>query len=103
MINKKNISRNPGGVTCHGSVDTTYASMPDIEDVSYTSDDEAEEKTPKVDKAANFQNSVNLTDEVAKGDETSNVMFSPTSLNFALGMIAEGAKGDTKKVLSDYR
>lgn len=71
--------------------------MPDIEDVSYTSDDEAEEKTPKVDKAANFQNPVNLTDEVAKGDETSNVMFSPTSLNFALGMIAEGAKVTRKK------
>ena len=31
-----------------------------------------------------------------------NIMFSPTSLNFALGMIAEGAEGDTKEILDDY-
>ena len=29
-------------------------------------------------------------------------MFSPTSLNFALGMIAEGAKGETKNALNEY-
>ena len=29
-------------------------------------------------------------------------MFSPTSLNFALGMIAEGAEGETKEVLCNY-
>lgn len=102
MINKKILAGILAASLAAVPLITTYASMPDIEDVSYASDDEKEEEAPKVDKAANFQNSVNLTDEVAKGDETSNVMFSPTSLNFALGMIAEGAKGDTKKVLSDY-
>ena len=102
MINKKILAGILAASLATVPLITTYASMPDIEDVSYASDDEKEEEAPKVDKAANFQNSVNLTDEVAKGDETSNVMFSPTSLNFALGMIAEGAKGGTKKVLSDY-
>ena len=102
MINKKILAGILAASLATVPLITTYASMPDIEDVSYASDDEKEEEAPKVDKAANFQNSVKLTDEVAKGDETSNVMFSPTSLNFALGMIAEGAKGDAKKVLSDY-
>ena len=29
-------------------------------------------------------------------------MFSPTSLNFALGMLAEGAEGETKNALNEY-
>ena len=57
----------------------------------------AAEKNVDIDKSVNLQNSINLTDELAEENQASNVMFSPTSLNFALGMIAEGAKGETKK------
>ena len=52
--------------------------------------------------AAAMQNSVCLTDAIARENQNSNVMFSPTSLNFALGMLAEGAKGETKKALNEY-
>nr|WP_295278438.1 serpin family protein [uncultured Blautia sp.] len=62
----------------------------------------AAEKNVDIDKSVNLQNSINLTDEIAKENQDSNVMFSPTSLNFALGMIAEGAKGETKNALNEY-
>lgn len=57
----------------------------------------AAEKNIDLDKSVNLQNSINLTDEIAKENQDSNIMFSPTSLNFALGMIAEGAKGGNRK------
>ena len=56
----------------------------------------AAEKNVDLDKSVNLQNSINLTDEIAKENQDSNVMFSPTSLNFALGMLAEGAEGEIK-------
>lgn len=62
----------------------------------------AAEKNIDLDKSVNLQNSINLTDEIAKENQDSNIMFSPTSLNFALGMIAEGAKGETKNALNEY-
>ena len=43
-----------------------------------------------------------MTDQISAAAGEKNIMFSPTSLNFALGMIAEGAKGETQKVLGDY-
>lgn len=58
-----------------------------------------EEKKSDIDKAAVLQNSVKMTDRISAAADGKNIMFSPTSLNFALGMIAEGAKGETKKVL----
>lgn len=61
-----------------------------------------EEKKSDIDKAAVLQNSVKMTDRISAAADGKNIMFSPTSLNFALGMIAEGAKGETKKVLGDY-
>lgn len=57
----------------------------------------AAEKNIDLDKSVNLQNSINLTDEIAKENQDSNIMFSPTSLNFALGMLAEGAKGRNEK------
>ena len=62
----------------------------------------AAEKNVDIDKSVNLQNSINLTDDLAEENQNSNVMFSPTSLNFALGMIAEGAKGETKNVINEY-
>lgn len=61
-----------------------------------------EEKKSDIDKAAVLQNSVKMTDRISAAADGKNIMFSPTSLNFALGMIAEGAKGETKKILGDY-
>lgn len=58
-----------------------------------------EEKKSDIDKAAVLQNSVKMTDRISAAADGKNIMFSPTSLNFALGMIEEGAKGETKKVL----
>lgn len=52
--------------------------------------------------AVNFSKSVALTDMLAGKDGEKNVMFSPTSLNFALGMLCEGAKGTTKEALNAY-
>ena len=51
-----------------------------------------EEKKSDIDKAAVLQNSVKMTDRISAAADGKNIMFSPTSLNFALGMIAEGAK-----------
>lgn len=61
-----------------------------------------EEEKSDIDKTAVLQNSVKMTDQISAAAGEKNIMFSPTSLNFALGMIAEGAKGETQKVLGDY-
>ena len=55
-----------------------------------------------IDKTTALQKSVKLIDMLSTEASGKNIMFSPTSLNFALGMIAEGAKGETKEVLSAY-
>ena len=49
-----------------------------------------------------MENAAKITDEIASGAEFSNVMFSPTSLNYALGMLAEGAGGKTKEALNSF-
>ena len=59
-------------------------------------------KGASIDKAVTLQNSVKMTDQISAAVNGENIMFSPTSLNFALGMIAEGAKGETKEVLCNY-
>ncbi len=48
----------------------------------------------------NVLNSVRLFDAVCA--DKANSMFSPLSLNMALGMLAEGAEGSTKEVLGKY-
>ena len=55
-----------------------------------------------IDKTTALQNSVKMIDMLSTEASGKNIMFSPTCLNFALGMIAEGAKGETKEVLSAY-
>ena len=64
--------------------------------------DETVQNEPNVDKTTALQNSVKMTDMLSAEASGKNIMFSPTSLNFALGMIAEGAKGETKEALSAY-
>ena len=48
-------------------------------------------KGASIDKVVTLQNSVKMTDQISAAVNGENIMFSPTSLNFALGMIAEGA------------
>lgn len=50
----------------------------------------------------NLVNSVKVADMIAKINESSNIMFSPTSLNFALGIVSDGAKGKTFELLANY-
>lgn len=51
---------------------------------------------------SNFVNSIKVADMIAKTNESSNIMFSPTSLNFALGIVSDGAKGETSELLANY-
>ena len=66
-----------------------------------TSDEYMQNET-NINKTTALQNSVKMTDLLSAEASGKNIMFSPTSLNFALGMIAEGAKGETKEILDDY-
>ena len=64
--------------------------------------DEYMQNEANINKTKALQNSVKMTDLLSAEAFGKNIMFSPTSLNFALGMIAEGAKGETKEILDDY-
>ena len=64
--------------------------------------DEYMQNEANINKTTALQNSVKMTDLLSAEASDKNIMFSPTSLNFALGMIAEGAKGETKEILDDY-
>ncbi|MCM1165087.1 MAG: serpin family protein [Lachnospiraceae bacterium] len=50
--------------------------------------------------ADNMMNSIRLFDVISQGKENS--MFSPLSLNMALGLLAEGAEGGSKSALNAY-
>lgn len=50
----------------------------------------------------NMDISIQTVDKIAEMQSGENIMFSPTSLNFALGMLQSGAEGKSKDVLSDY-
>mgnify|MGYP004540170237 FL=1 len=77
------------------SIDTAAASE------ILTSDEYMQNET-NINKTIVLQNSVKMADMLSAEASGKNIMFSPTSLNFALGMIAEGAKGETKEILDDY-
>lgn len=65
------------------------------------SETQVEAETNTVDtEFSNLMHAIHLTDDIAK--DKKNVMLSPTSLNFALGMLAEGADGKTKEELTNY-
>lgn len=84
---------------------TNAAIVPSDTDVIVSeNDDTSKEVTDEVaiDKIIAIENSVKLTDKIAAENRNKNIMLSPTSLNFALGMIAEGAKGETKEALKEY-
>ena len=83
---------------------TNAAIVPsDTDDIVSENDDTSKEATDEVtiDKIMAIENSVKLTDKIAAENRNKNIMLSPTSLNFALGMIAEGAKGETKEALKE--
>ena len=77
------------------SIDTVTAS-------EILTSDEYMQNEANINKTTALQNSVKITDMLSAEASGKNIVFSPTSLNFALGMIAEGAKGETKEILDDY-
>ena len=77
------------------SIDTVTAS-------EILTSDEYMQNEANITKTTVLQNSVKMTDMLSAEASGKNIMFSPTSLNFALGMIAEGAKGETKEILDDH-
>ena len=50
----------------------------------------------------NMDISIQTVDKIVELQSGKNIMFSPTSLNFALGMLQSGAEGNSKDALSDY-
>ena len=87
------------------AVTTNAAIIPSDTDVIVSENDETSKEASDeviIDKNVALDNSVKLTDKIAAENRNKNIMLSPTSLNFALGMIAEGAKGETKEALKEY-
>lgn len=81
------------------------AAIPVTDTILTTPVTAAEEKPASMnipDRSTILLNSAKLTDKIAAQSKNKNIMFSPTSLNFALGMLAQGAKGDTLTALEDY-
>lgn len=64
--------------------------------------DKQKDKEPVEMSSDNLVNSVKVTDLAAKSNPNENMMFSPISLNYALGMISEGAVDETKSLLDTY-
>ena len=52
-----------------------------------------------IDKTTAINNAVSMTDKIVEVNKGKNIMFGPASLNFALGMLAEGADGETNIML----
>lgn len=50
----------------------------------------------------NVDNSAIVTDMIAAANDGQNVMFSPTSLNLALGLAGEGASGEGRELINAY-
>jgi serpin B len=50
----------------------------------------------------NFTNSINVADMIVESADGDNIMFSPTSLNLALGMVDAVANSYSKDLLSKY-
>lgn len=50
----------------------------------------------------NMDISIQTVDKIVELQSGKNIMFSPTSLNFALGMLQSGAEENSKDALSDY-
>lgn len=64
--------------------------------------DKQKNKEPVEMSSDNLINSIKVTDLAAKSNPNENMMFSPVSLNYALGMISEGAVDETKSLLGTY-
>lgn len=91
--------------TLASAVTTNAAIIPSDTDVIVSENDDTSKKATDevaIDKIIAIENSVKLTDKIVAENRNKNIMLSPTSLNFALGMIAEGAKGETKEALKKY-
>ena len=73
------------------------AAEQDVEAVEENTEDNAEDLA-----CSNMNTSVQAADKIAEAQSGQNIMFSPTSLNFALGMLQNGAEGNTKEALSGY-
>lgn len=99
-------------VGCGNTKEVDILTQPDngvpTETVTPTTSEVREVSEPEVEfesielSDSNITNSVGVVDMIAKSDGYSNVMFSPTSINFALGMLNDGAEGKTSELLSKY-
>lgn len=97
---------------CNSAVTDGELEPPHIDDVVESEQDDTQETTQdetmeidyeEVDMTFdNVKNSVEVADMIAIAIPDKNIMFSPTSLNFALGMVGEGANGESKDLLSKY-
>lgn len=81
------------------AVEETQTEAPAATEIPQTEKTAVEEKTQLTGKT-NPENSILLFDRMTEGEE--NYVFSPLSLNFALGLVAEGASGKTKKEIDVY-
>ena len=79
--------------TC--SIAGTNISIPvaaqDAEAVEESTEDNAEDMI-----CSNMNISIQTADKIAEAQSGQNIMFSPTSLNFALGMLQGGAESNTE-------
>ena len=66
-----------------------------------TADKQKDKETVEM-SSDNLINSIKVTDLASKSNPNENMMFSPVSLNYALGMISEGAVDETKSLLDTY-
>lgn len=69
----------------------------DAEVVEESTEDNAEDMI-----CSNMNVSIQTADKITEAQSGQNIMFSPTSLNFALGMLQGGAESKTEEALSDY-
>ena len=73
------------------------AAAQDAEAVEKSTEDNAKDMI-----CSNMNISIQTADKIAEAQSVQNIMFSPTSLNFALGMLQGGAESKTEEALSDY-
>lgn len=65
-------------------------------------DKEKDKESVEMSNNNNFVNSIKVADLAVKSSPNKNMMFSPVSLNYALGMLSEGAVDETKSLLDSY-
>lgn len=71
------------------------------EEGAETADENTEEPHAKIELSSNIDKSAYIIDKLYE-NKKENVLFSPMSLNMALGMVNNGATGSSKELINDY-